>query len=371
MLDGFEILTTSGIVLWRRHYTPLSSNLIDSLVRDVFIEEKQKATVGGGGVDSYKKDSYTLRWTSAKDVGLVFVAVYQSFLHLSWVENLLTAVKGLFVKAYGQELKGQHTLKVDTNAVGSDVRCAGPPELTPPSSSASAGGDEGDEPPPVPGAPTFKKPVLPARRDVVDDTSTDATPVPTPDPSRSTTPAARTAASHLLTAKGGPGKASRRSRKAQTFATSAPASSGDESSTTHNAKIGAKVAAKGKRRWDVDGQAIEGDDDGVLDYSAPATPGPDDVERELDVEGVDASQMGSRTGKGLFILKDLDDEVDAILASSKTRSPQPSTSTEPSTGLLGSATSRLTSLFRNALGGATLTKSSLAGPLLAMQNHLV
>ena len=73
MLDGFEILTTSGIVLWRRHYTPISSNLIDSLVRDVFIEEKQKSGGGETGAPSYKKDRYTLRWTSAKDVGLVFV----------------------------------------------------------------------------------------------------------------------------------------------------------------------------------------------------------------------------------------------------------------------------------------------------------
>lgn len=67
MLDAFEILTTSGIVLWRKQYAPVSANVVDSLVRDVLIEEKQT------GQESYKKDRYTLRWTSAKDVGLVFV----------------------------------------------------------------------------------------------------------------------------------------------------------------------------------------------------------------------------------------------------------------------------------------------------------
>ncbi|KAK5684033.1 hypothetical protein LTS10_003897 [Elasticomyces elasticus] len=379
MLDAFEILSTSGIVLWRRHYAPLASNVIDSLVRDVFIEEKQKPA--GGDTPSYKKDRYTLRWTTAKDVGLVFVAVYQSLLHLSWVENLLTAVKGLFLKSYGPELKNGHTLRINTAQwdqtfdalvsrldTGSTRRQSdaldseGPTELTPPSSSA---GDEGDEPPPVP-APLFKKPAIPNRRDVIDDTSTDATPVPTPDTSRPATPAR--AASHLLTAKGGPGKASRRSRKAQTFATSAPASSGDESST--NRKAGKNVAAKGKRRWDVDGSAIEGDDDGVLDYSAPATPGLDTTDRELDVENVDAAQMGSRTGKGQFVLKDLDDEVDAILASSKA----PSTTTaspDSATGLLGTATSRLTGLFRSVVGGKTLTKADLQQPLQLMQTHLL
>lgn len=76
MLDAFEILTTSGIVLWRKQYAPLASNVINSLINDVFIEERDKGApdvVGGKGRTSYKKDRYTLKWTSAKDVGLVFV----------------------------------------------------------------------------------------------------------------------------------------------------------------------------------------------------------------------------------------------------------------------------------------------------------
>jgi len=308
-------------------------------------------------------------------------------LHLSWIESLLTAVKGLFTKAYGQELKTPHTLKVNTAQwdptfdalvnrldTGSTRRQSdtidseGPTELTPPSSSA---GDDADEPPPVP-APLFRKPAIPTKRDDVvgDSTSTDATPIPTPDTSRPATPGH--AASHLLTAKGGPGKASRRSRKAQTFNASAPVSSGDESSAGRNLKGGAKTAAKGKRRWDVDGMAIEGDDDGVLDYSASATPGPENAERELDVADVNTSQMGSRTGKGQFVLKDLDDEVDAILASSS-KPQQQSNATDDSTGsgLLASASSRLTSLFRNVVGGKTLTKADLQLPLQQMQTHLL
>lgn len=75
MLDAFEILTTSGIVLWRKQYTSLSSNVVNSLINDVFIEERgQKGGAQDGGSNApYKKDKYTLRWTSAKDVGLVFV----------------------------------------------------------------------------------------------------------------------------------------------------------------------------------------------------------------------------------------------------------------------------------------------------------
>ena len=75
MLDAFEILTTSGIVLWRKHYAPLSSNVINSLINDVFIEERQKPSSShDGSVNApYKKDKYTLRYTTVKDVGLIFV----------------------------------------------------------------------------------------------------------------------------------------------------------------------------------------------------------------------------------------------------------------------------------------------------------
>lgn len=74
MLDAFEIVTTSGIVVWRKHFTPVSSNVINSLITDVFIEERQKqAAVEGAPSPPYKKDKYTLKCATAKDVGLIFV----------------------------------------------------------------------------------------------------------------------------------------------------------------------------------------------------------------------------------------------------------------------------------------------------------
>ncbi|KAK5128992.1 hypothetical protein LTR85_000325 [Meristemomyces frigidus] len=379
MLDAFEILTTSGIVLWRRSYAPVPSSIVNSLVGDVFIEDRRPTDAQGQQQTSYRKDKYTLKWTSAKDVGVVFVAVYQSLLHLSWVDNLLTAVKALFMKEYGAELKKPHTTKLNTKHFDatfdalvrkldtgstrrqSEADSEGPVELTPPSSSASAGEEAVDEPPPPP-QPQFKKPTVAAssRKERVENYSTDATPVPTPDTSRPSTPA-----SHLLTAKSGHGKASRRSRKAQNTLNSAPVSSGDESPAGRPSK---KTATKAKRRWDADGFAVEGEDE-VLDYSAAADSQQEHADREVDVEDVNASQMGSRTGKGQFVLKDLDDEVDAILASSK-QQPKPD-STEGDSGLLGSATSKLTGLFRNVVGGKTLSKADLVQPLQLMQTHLL
>ena len=79
MLDGFEILSTSGVVLWSKSYVPVSSGIINRFIKDVFIEEK---VVPGAGLaedasaannPTYKKEQYTLRWTSVKDLGLIFV----------------------------------------------------------------------------------------------------------------------------------------------------------------------------------------------------------------------------------------------------------------------------------------------------------
>ena len=79
MLDGFEILTTSGLVLWSKSYAPISSSIINGFIKDVFIEEK--VLPGASVADdtsatqkpSYKRDQYTLKWASVKDLGLIFV----------------------------------------------------------------------------------------------------------------------------------------------------------------------------------------------------------------------------------------------------------------------------------------------------------
>lgn len=74
MLDDFSIVTTSGIVLWRKTYAPVPPNIINSLINDVFIEERQKPGSNENATNApYRKEKYTLRWTAAKDVGLIFV----------------------------------------------------------------------------------------------------------------------------------------------------------------------------------------------------------------------------------------------------------------------------------------------------------
>lgn len=86
MLDTFEILTTSGVVLWSRKYAQVGPHIINSLIRDVFIEERvQPQTEDAGSKPTYRKEGYTLKWTISKDLGLIFVVG----LHIATIQYTL------------------------------------------------------------------------------------------------------------------------------------------------------------------------------------------------------------------------------------------------------------------------------------------
>ena len=193
-------------------------------------------------------------------------------------------------------------------------------------------------------------------------TSTDATPIPTPDTSRPTTPIP----GHILSSKSGPKGSSRRARKAA--GTPVNVSSGDEDLKRPKPT---KTKSKKPRRWDADGMVDE--DDGVtLDYSA-TSPDVNGIEgsrvAQVDkVEDVDLASVGTRTGKGEFILKDLDNEVHSILAGANA---QKSGSTSTTSGVVGSSLSAITGLFRNVVGGKVLTKEDLDKSMKGMETHLL
>lgn len=164
-------------------------------------------------------------------------------------------------------------------------------------------------------------------------------------------------------------KLSRRQRKAVSRTNSSQAS-GDEASGRK-----AKSAKQGKkgRKWDDDGMPIEEDDSLKLDYSGS---GANDVAvgRSSALEEVDASTWGSKT-KGKFVLKDLGDEVHAILAEAESKKPANNNNnnnkSEPSGGLVGSGFSAISGLFRNVVGGKTLTKEDLEKSMKGMEEHLL
>lgn len=158
-------------------------------------------------------------------------------------------------------------------------------------------------------------------------------------------------------------KLSRRQRKAVNRTNSGQAS-GDEANgrKAKNAKQGKKG-----RKWDDDGMPIEEDDSLKLDYSGSGTNNVA-VGRSSALEEVDASTWGSKT-KGKFVLKDLGDEVHAILAEAESK--KPAAKSESSGGLVGTGLSAISGLFRNVVGGKVLTKEDLEKPMKGMEEHLL
>ncbi|KAJ6002946.1 Signal recognition particle receptor subunit alpha [Penicillium sp. IBT 35674x] len=365
MLEAFEILTTSGVVLWSKSYAPVGSHVINSLINDVFIEEKvaPQSALATGASPTFKKEKYTLKWKQVKEFNLIFVAVYQSLLHLGWIDKLLENISTIFTDVYKDQLLGnrnrittyrfepyfeQQVRELEDNTGGaSEAYTVETGEKKDPLVASDNGGPP---PPPVPG---LMKAQLGAA--LAGAPSDEGTPPATPDISRSSTPIA----GHILTGKAGPGgRGSRRSRKAANA--SANASSGDE--VSRKAKP-AKGSAKKMRKWDDSGFADE-DDGEILDYSAPAG----DAETSAPaVEAVAPGDWGRKTGKGQFVLKDLGDEVHNILDNADAEKSKETTSS----GFLGSGFNAVGGLFRNIVGGKTLTESDLQKPLKAMEDHLL
>lgn len=177
--------------------------------------------------------------------------------------------------------------------------------------------------------------------------------------SRSGTPAP-----HLLTDKTrvSRGRVSRKLRKA---ANSSSENIRSESSQTKN-----RTVKKKERKWDSNGLPDDLDDR-QLDYSAHCTEGSMEKnhpeERLGNMEKIDHDSWGSKTSDDKFLLKDLDDQINHILASADaTKTPKTT-----SNGLMGSSFNVIGSLFRNVVGGKTLTKDDLDKAMKSMEDHLL
>ena len=141
------------------------------------------------------------------------------------------------------------------------------------------------------------------------------------------------------------------------------ASSGEEN-TPRKEK---KKAAKKIRKWTADGLADEDDGDSMLDYSVIGrTSGSSDDESNSNtgkLEYVKQEEWGKRTSDGEFILKDLDEEVNALL--------QEADAGDKATRSTGGIGAGALSYFRNFVGGKILTKVDLQAPMAAMLDHLL
>ena len=291
--------------------------------------------------------------------------MYQSILHLTWIDKLLDNLKVIFTDLYGEQLRKPHTSVVECDfdqyfdqqvqelesSASKSERNAPQIHVQDAHSRQHAGiGEDEVPPPPIPGLGSGDQ-QLKTRGGGISPNST-------PNSSRPNTPGSQILAGGTL-----PKGASRRAKKAAAGTLNA-ASSGDEKKSK-----GKKDSSKKMRRWDDDGTAGE-DDGAVLDYSAQSNGAPSDADMPTTgSEPVDMAAAGSRTSKGQFVLKDLDSEVHSMLqnAEEKKIQQQPSASK----GVLESSLGAISGLFRNVVGGKVLTKSDLDKPIKGMEEHLL
>ncbi|KAI9660726.1 MAG: hypothetical protein M1831_003418 [Alyxoria varia] len=370
MLDAFEILTTSGVVLWSRNYAPVGVNIVNSLIKQVFIEDNAQSApplndASASRNPAFKSDKHTVKWTAAKDFGLVFVAVYQSLIHLSWIDKLLDNVKTLFTSLYRDELRKPNTSVVECNFDEYFDRQV--QELEKTAKHATAEPRKKDDGVSRQADETLAPPGDSRKQAFAEDTSNDASPIITPDSSRPASPAAG-----VVTGKDAPGgRLSRKARRKANTNASAPASR--DLSATGKSKPG-----KGKkmRRWDADG-LMDDAEEKVLDYSTPTqdaakVAASDDNDNQTSLEPIQQQEWGRKTNKGEFVLKDLDEEMDSILNSAEaTKQNGNALPSDSKGGLVNTGLGAISGLFRNAVGGKTLTASDLSTPLKAMEDHLI
>lgn len=267
-------------------------------------------------------------------------------------------MKKLFIALYGDQLKKPHTSTIEchfeeyfeSRLRELEKKAGGPARAVAPTIvNGSLGSDEGwGEAPPIPGL--MRAPSKPSS--------------PAPPFGLATSPAqSRPISPGVLSAKGKPIPKSRKGGKSLLSPGTPVMSSGDEGTP----RGGKKKGGKKMRKWTADGLADEDDGDSVLDYSAAGrTSGSSDDESNGNtgkLEYVKQEEWGKKTTGGEFVLKDLDEEVNALL-----QEADADDKAKNSTGGIGAGAF---AYFKNFVGGKVLTKADLEKPMAGMLDHLL
>lgn len=280
-------------------------------------------------------------------------------MQLTWIDELLDTVKKLFIALYGEQLKKPHISTIEchfeeyfeSRVRELEKKAGGPAKvpITTTTAPSTSGQDDGwGEAPPIPGV--MKAPSKPGS--------------PAPPFGLATPPSlSRPISPGVVTAKGKPAPKGRRGGKNLLSSGTLGFSSGDESASRGSKKKGGKKM----RKWTADGLADEDDENSNLDYSAAGpTSGSSDDESNGNtgkLEYVKQEEWGKKTAGGEFVLKDLDEEVHALL--------QEADEDDKATSSLGGIGAGAFSYFKNFVGGKVLTKADLEKPMASMLDHLL
>jgi len=113
MIDAFYIFTKGGLLLWSTQLVKVKGDPLDSLIREVLLEERLGETVAS-------LQSYSLKWKLINELELFFVAVYQRIVQITYLEGLLASAANEFLKhvtdGIGKTLDIKPPYRVDFDA---------------------------------------------------------------------------------------------------------------------------------------------------------------------------------------------------------------------------------------------------------------
>ncbi|KAH9946210.1 signal recognition particle binding protein [Epithele typhae] len=293
----------------------------------------------------YEKDGYAVKWTFVNDLELIFVVAYQRILQLTYVDELLVALKALFIKLF-QPFLASFSAVVEAPTPWNFAKAfegwdAYFDKLLHDLENKSAR---------VHRVHSTNHSIAPthARADVQDEEQI-----------------ARNVHALKNRLRGRGGQTSRRGRGRVDAGSGRDSVPGSDSETTPNAKR--KSKAKTQRKWG--NEAPTDADMASLDYSYDSTAS-DGRTGTPDLSTlVDNGSLGTRTQDGLYEVKDWEfvtggkspDDVIAEVLRQGGEEPKPTSS---SLGALGSIFARLT-------GSKVLSEEDLKPVLEAMKQHLM
>ncbi|KAN0075341.1 SRP54-type protein, GTPase domain containing protein [Tylopilus felleus] len=369
MLDHCSISHKGGVVLWSRSFTPEAAHItssaaspVNSLIREALIE-------GRTAEEKYEKDGYAVKWTFVNDLELIFVVAYQRILQLTYVEDLLTAMKALFIKLFEPFLA---TFVASLHAMNSGKQALTVRDPSVPWNFAKAfeGWDKvfdkllkGIEEKAAQERKARFRPVTHVEQSAPSPPSDDLSTLPTesPDVPQDEQQIARSvqALKERLRGRGG-----RRGGRGISRVQSGSGRDSHPASDSESTKR--RSSAKAGRKW---GDETPSESDmASLDFSLDKQSAGADGRPTIDLQSlVDEGSLGTRTRDGMYEVKDWDfgakdDETNDVVA----RALGTDTSKQ-STSSLGS----LGSLFARLTGSKVLTEDDLKPVLEGMKQHLM
>ncbi|KAG7086592.1 hypothetical protein E1B28_002537 [Marasmius oreades] len=371
MLDHCSISHKGGIVLWSRSFTPDASQLasssespVNSLIREALIE-------GRTSEEKYEKGSYAVKWTFVNELELIFVVAYQRILQLTYVDELLSALKTLFVKLFQPIIT---TFVASLHAVNSGQVVA--KDAITPFNFATA--FEGWNKVFDKVLKSFEDKAAQERQQRLRNVNRtqpiiNSTP-PSDDPdivSSDTPQDEQTIARNVQALKNRlRGRGGRRGGRGGR--TVSDTGSGRDSTPTSDSEFPSKkkTRTKAQRKWG--DEAPSESDMASLDFSLDKATSPDDLNsRDLQAL-VDQASLGTCNRDGLYEVKDWEfsrdsagmDDTDNVISRALQSTEKASSSTSGSFGALSSLFTRLT-------GSKILTEQDLKPVLEGMKQHLM